>query len=179
MNGTILLTSFQTWLPHQKSNSSDDLLIEIDRETFSVALAFLRHLPVDIPQATREAIAKIEELQPDGIICCGMAESRTNLMVESCATCGDALIKTWVDLDNLVAGSVGTTISDDAGKFVCEGLYYEVLKYLQERNSNTPCLFVHVPILTPDNLPDIVTDFRLIIEKIASFAKVCEQGSRE
>jgi pyroglutamyl-peptidase len=107
-----------------------------------------------------------------------MAECRTKLTVESCATCNDDLLKTAVDLDKLVAESVGTEISHDAGKFVCEGLYYEVLNYLRCRrrcyrtsgNLNTCCIFVHVPVLTPENLPAIVADFRLIIEKVASFA---------
>ncbi len=171
MNGKILLTSFQTWLPHQNSNASDDLLFKIAQfDNLVPSLTFLRQLPVDVAEASRRVLSKIEELQPDGIICCGMAECRTNLTVESCATCKDDLLKTSVDLEKLVAESVGTEISHDAGKFVCEGLYYEVLSYLRSRNLHTCCIFVHVPVLTPENLPAILADFQLIIEKVASFA---------
>jgi pyroglutamyl-peptidase len=179
MNGKILLTSFQTWLPHQNSNASDDLLEAIAQlNILSPSLTFLRQLPVDVPQSSHLVIDKIEELQPDCIICCGMAECRINLTVESCATCNDDLLKTSVNLEKLVAESVGTEISHDAGKFVCEGLYYEVLSYLRCRrrcyrtslNLHTCCIFVHVPVLTPENSPGIVADFRLIIEKVASFA---------
>jgi len=99
-----------------------------------------------------------------------MAECRTKLTVESCATCNDDLLKTSVSLDKLVAELASTEISHDAGKFVCEGLYYEVLSYLRSRNLHTCCIFVHVPVLTPENLPAIVADFRLIIENVASFA---------
>jgi len=166
MTTKILLTSFATWLPHQKSNSSDDLLIEIAKLE-SPSLTFVRQLPVDVFKASRLVIDKIAELQPDSIICCGMAESRTKLTVESCATCGDVLINTWVDLEKLVAEAAEIEISHDAGKFVCEGLYYEVLKYLQERNLNTHCIFVHVPVLTQDNFPGIVADFHRIIQKMA------------
>lgn len=67
MSRKILFTSFTTWLPHQKSNSSDDLLQAIsplrDRDLF------LRLLPVDIELASKSAISKIAELQPDIIIC--------------------------------------------------------------------------------------------------------------
>ena len=167
MTTKILLTSFATWLPHQKSNSSDDLLIEIAKLE-SPSLRFVRQLPVDVFKASRLVIDKIAELQPDSIICCGMAESRTKLTVESCATCGDVLINTWVDLEKLVAEAAEIEISHDAGKFVCEGLYYEVLKYLQERNLSTHCIFVHVPVLTQDNLPGIVADFHRIIQKMAA-----------
>ncbi len=210
MNGKILLTSFQTWLPHQKSNASDDLLEAIAQlDHSSASLAFLRQLPVNIPEATSRVITKIEELQPAAIICCGMAEGRPKLTVESCATCGYTsyrvrlysyclsickhlrlkglhallqaqfaksrqperiLIKTSVDLEQLVAELAGTEISHDAGKFVCEGLYYQVLSYLRERNLNISCIFVHVPVLTPDNTPSIMADFQMIIEKMASFS---------
>ena len=171
MNGKILLTSFQTWLAHQRSNASDDLLEEIAQlNSLSPSLTFLRQLPVDVPQSSRRVIDKIEELQPDVIICCGMAECRTKLTVESCATCNNDLLKTSVSLEKLVAELASTEISHDAGKFVCEGLYYEVLSYLRSRNLHTCCIFVHVPVLTPENLPAIVADFRLIIENVASFA---------
>lgn len=184
MNKKILLTSFKTWLPHQTSNSSDDLLKKISQlEIISASLTFLRQLPVDVCAAASLVIAKIEELQPDIIICCGMAETRQKLTVESGATCEDVsnrillpvsqeysnlpnsnLIKTSVDLEKLVVGLSDTKISHDAGKFVCEGLYYQVLKYLQDRQLNSTCIFVHVPILTSANSPGIVADFRLIIE---------------
>lgn len=191
----ILLTSFQTWLPHQESNSSDDLLSHIEELEFpGISLTFLRQLPVDVDGAKDCAIAKIEELQPHAIICCGMAESRTILTVESGANSyyrsssldsttlaeiesksDGILLKTSINLEELVAGLGVTTISHNAGKFVCEGLYYQILDYLgclgQAKLShpiNISCIFVHVPILTPDNLSDIVTDFCRILEKIAA-----------
>jgi pyroglutamyl-peptidase len=191
----ILLTSFQTWLPHQESNSSDDLLSHIEELEFpGISLTFLRQLPVDVDGAKGFAIAKIEEIQPDAIICCGMAESRTILTVESGANSyyrsssldattlaeiesksDGVLLKTSVNLEQLVTGLAVTEISHDPGKFVCEGLYYQILHYLRylgqakpSHNLNISCIFVHVPILTPDNLADIVKDFSQIIEKIAA-----------
>jgi len=212
MNGKILLTSFQTWLPQQTSNSSDDLLQEITKlDEFSSSLTFLRQLPVDVSQASSRAIAKIEELQPNVMICCGMAAKRQKLTVEACATCGHTshrirlysyclslcrilrlkklqdflpvllaksnlpdsiLIKTSVDLEKLVAGLSKTEISYEAGKFVCEGLYYEILNHLQKYNLNVSCIFVHVPVLTQDNLPGIIADFRIIMQKMANFANI-------
>lgn len=168
MQTKILLTSFQTWMPHQASNASDDLLELVSKSKFSTYLTFLRQLPVDVSLAASQVISKIEELQPDAIICCGMAECRQILTVESCA-CGEALdYQTSVDLEKLVVGLSVTEISHDAGKFVCEGLYYEVLKYLGKRNIH--CIFVHVPILTAENLQSILADFLVIIQRIASIS---------
>jgi len=174
MRKKILLTSFTTWQPHQPSNASDDLLAEIARvENLPYLPIFLRHLPVEVAAASQKAIAKIVEIQPDAIICCGMAENRIYLTVESQASCGTDTIETSVDLPLLIAGTARTEISHDAGKFVCEGLYYSVLDYLQRqanrqiRRCHPRCIFVHVPILTPKNLAETVADFLLILQRLA------------
>lgn len=167
MSNKILLTSFNTWLPHQLSNSSDDLLNELAKLDTSLFLTFLRLLPVDIELASCCVIAKINELQPNVIICCGMAESRFSLSIESTATCGEMVLTTPVNLPQLVIDSVGIEISNDAGKFVCEGLYYSVLQYIIEQQLNIDCVFVHVPILTEQNLASTVRDFQLIVKKLA------------
>ncbi len=57
-----------------------------------------------------------------------------------------------------------TQISHDAGKFVCEGLYYRVLKYLEQSQLFIPCMFVHVPVLTQENKNIIVQDFETILQ---------------
>ena len=158
-----LLTSFDTWQSHQKSNSSDDLLARISQiKSLPYSLTFLRKLPVDAECAPNLAIAQINKLQPDTIICCGMAESRQTLTVESCACCDNNILKTAVNLEHIIADLPTTKISHDAGKFVCEALYYEVLKHLADSQLSTQCIFVHVPILTPENTDKIVADFLVL-----------------
>ncbi|MBW4624254.1 MAG: peptidase C15 [Brasilonema octagenarum HA4186-MV1] len=168
MKKSILLTSFDTWLSEQKSNSSDDLLVEVSRlNSLPYDLTFLRQLRVDVQLASFRVIEKIHQLQPDAIICCGMARKRTLLSVEVGASCGEIVLQTTVDLEKLVAGAKAVEISHDCGKFVCEGLYYSVLDELRQRQLTTPCIFVHVPILTEENLPLILDDFLLIIHRLA------------
>jgi pyroglutamyl-peptidase len=164
----ILLTSFDIWLPHHQSNSSDDLLEEVERlNSLPYALTFLRRLPVDVHRASFQVLEKIQERCPDAIVCCGMAEKRTLLNVEVGASCEESRLETTVDLDQLVQGARAVEISHDCGKFVCEGLYYSVLDELRQRQLRTPCLFIHVPILTEENLPLILDDFLLIIHRLA------------
>jgi len=164
MSRKILFTSFTTWLPHQKSNSSDDLLQEIrkvrDRDSF------LRQLPVDTELASSLTTAKIVELQPDIIICCGMAESRSQLTIEAKASAEDEVLNTQVNLFQLIAGIDGVEISYDAGKFVCEGLYYSILKYLQNSQLSSRCIFIHVPILSQDNLAEIKNSFLAVAQRL-------------
>jgi pyroglutamyl-peptidase len=166
----VLLTSFQTWLPHHTSNAADDLLIELAKHPGSLpySLTFLRQLPVDIPQASDRVLAEINTLQPDVIICCGMAEKREKLTIESNATSENEVLKTSVNLEHLILDLTATEISYDAGKFVCEGLYYSVLEYLRDRHLNSRCIFLHVPILTATNLATILADTQLILQKITT-----------
>lgn len=160
----VLLTSFDIWKPHHKSNSSDDLLGLIFVQNLTdYSLSFLRKLPVDAQLATQIVIAKIEEIQPDVIVCCGMAEKRKILTIESQASCGEVVMKTSIDLAEIVAGLDLTEISNDAGKFVCEDLYYSVLKYLELSCFKSKCIFVHVPIFTEYNRDKIIGDFIKIL----------------
>jgi pyroglutamyl-peptidase len=169
MTNKILLTSFDTWLSHQKSNSSDDLLAKISRiQSLPDSLTFLRKLPVDFQEAPNLAIAQINQIQPETIICCGMAESRQKLTVESCACCDTDILKTKVYLEPLVADLATTEISHEAGKYVCEALYYAILKHLGDSQLSTKCIFVHVPILTAENSDQIVADFLLIIRRLTT-----------
>ncbi|MBN4002300.1 peptidase C15 [Nostoc sp. LPT] len=175
MKKRILLTSFDTWLKDQQSNSSDDLLLEVTKlELIPHDLTFLRQLPVDVQLASTLVMEKIKAIQPDYIICCGMAASRTQLSVEAVASCGESVLQTEVDLEKLVAGAGAIQISHDCGKFVCvrvasrrEGLYYSVLDYLSQNQLTARCIFVHVPILNQENLMGILADFVLIINKLA------------
>ena len=171
MKPKLVLTSFQTWLPHQKSNSSDDLLNLIQKQQFnSVSLSFLRQLPVNVERASQKAIAAMQKIQPHGVICCGMAESRRHLTIESRAFYQADCLTTKVNLEELVQRLLFTTISHDAGKFVCEGLYYQVLKYIQVAENSLPCIFVHVPLLTQSNLDIVKKDFQAIVKFMAKIA---------
>ncbi len=170
MPKNILLTSFTTWLPHQISNSSDDLLEKLTTFNYlSLSLSFLRKLPVDVALASSYVIDKINDITPDVIICCGMAECRNQLSIESNATCGDMILRTNIELEKLLDDVDRIQISHDAGKFVCEGLYYAVLKYIFDSKLKADCIFVHVPILTEKNLSLIVEDFMLILHEMECY----------
>lgn len=169
MKTKILLTSFQTWLPHQKSNSSDDLLAKMQTLDYSsnISLFFLRNLPVVIKLASHKVIVEVERVKPDVILCCGMAEKRSQLTVESNAFSQNECLYTSIDLVKLTQELVVTKISDDAGKFVCEGLYYKILKHLQLEKNTAQCIFIHVPLLENINLKLVLKDLQQIFDFVA------------
>ena len=44
-------------------------------------------------------------------------------------------------------------ISEDAGNFLCNNLYYHGLKYIKENNVNCKMIFIHIPKI--ENLSDV------------------------
>ncbi|MEL6438153.1 MAG: peptidase C15 [Cyanobacteria bacterium J06621_8] len=177
MHAKILLTSFQTWLPHHTSNSSDDLLVLLQQQHCNDTLNFLRQLPVDIQLASQKVISSINTLQPKGIICCGMAERRQTLTIESQARCQSECLQSVVNISELIESLSFTQISHDAGKFVCEGLYYQILNYLRGIPQTIPCIFVHVPILNQKNQELILQDLNLIIQYLTETIRVNKMRS--
>ena len=140
-------------------------MAEIQKLDYSplVSLFFLRNLPVNIELASHQLINEIERIQPDVVICCGMAEKRNKLTIESHALYENECLHTSVNLEELTATLAIAEISHDAGKFVCEGLYYQILKYIQSCKKNIYCVFIHVPILKANKLSLIQQDLHSLI----------------
>lgn len=171
MRPSLLLTSFDTWLPHQKSNTSDDLLGQVVQfDSFPQSRSLLRKLPVDSQLATELTIDRLETLQPNAVICCGMAERRSTLTLESQAKRGEISLKSTLNVESLVTQLAQTEVSHDAGGFVCNDLYYNVLDYIYQRQLRTHCLFVHIPLISEDNLPHLQTDFLNLCQHVERHA---------
>ncbi len=165
----VLLTSFRPWLPHQASNAADDLLALLAAQAPppGLTLHYLRQLPVETAAASRLTLAAVQAQEPDWVLCCGMAEGRSQLSLESNARQGDRQRFTRVNLPALARQLPATQISHDAGRFVCEGLYFAVLDYLHQRASEQRGLFVHVPVLTAANRAGILQEMQRLLSLIA------------
>lgn len=168
MQKSILLTSFTTWKPEQVTNSSDDLVgAFLSANPHWRNLRTIRQLPVDFERAPEIAIAAIDRFRPDLVICCGMAEKRDRLNLESRAVVDEEVLTTGLDLALLIQGLEMTDISEDAGQFVCNRLYYELLKDTAQQGGDRHCLFIHVPVLTPENRSAILSDFQRLLQRLA------------
>ena len=168
----ILLTSFAPWRASQPSNSSDDLLIQSQRTGVLPPEAVILHkLPVNFQLAPTQVIAKIFELRPRYVVCCGMAESRNQLNLELQGTCNQRVLKTSINLKRLMMGAQITEVSHSAGDFVCNHLYFKVLDFLNHANWPCECVFVHVPRLTKANWQPIQSDFQLMLDRLSTAQK--------
>ncbi|MEM9534359.1 MAG: peptidase C15 [Cyanobacteria bacterium P01_A01_bin.3] len=166
MTPTILATSFRPWLPHQPSNSSDDLLALLQTHPCGDAIVFLRQLPVDTDLASREIDNAIRIHQPRIVLCCGMAEQRRHLNLERYARNGGTTLATPLSLDDLVQPLPHTRISHDAGTYVCNDTYYRLLHSIQRDKTNIHALFIHVPILTALNQVRLLSDLCTLVEAL-------------
>lgn len=167
----ILITSFRPWKAHQGLNASDVLLERVSAHLPSNVI-FLRGLPVNFDLAPIRVISHIVQYRPRVILCCGMAENRKMLTVEQWGTDQDRRLETSIDLQTLVKQTIYTRISEDAGTFVCNRLYYRVLHHLdqplkQPLDQPPPvALFIHVPLMTAANQAVIEFDFLKIVEHL-------------
>lgn len=167
MSSPLLITTFATWKPEQPSNASDDLIAElIQRNWLSETVHLLRQIPVDFELAPATVLSRMADVQPTRVICCGMAEQRSRLTIESNGKLNDHQIHTPVDVHELVQDLAITDVSHDAGQFVCNHLYYSVLNHVLTNQLSTRCVFVHVPILHPDNLELLLQDFTAVLQRL-------------
>ncbi len=170
-SGPILITSFQPWRSHQKTNSSDDLIEAIAaHKQLPKDIIWLRQLPVNFQTASIRVISEMQRLRPRAVICCGMAESRAYLSIESQAKGRSkgrfSVLKTPANIADLMTDTVLSEVSNDAGSYVCNRLYYDVLQFIQKSNWETIGLFVHVPIVSEENKPYLLNDFATVVRKI-------------
>ncbi|MGB7086825.1 MAG: peptidase C15 [Phormidesmis sp.] len=165
----ILITSFQPWRAHQPTNSSDELIAELYRQRqLSDDVVWLRQVPVSFQMAPIQVISEIYRVRPRLVICCGMAESRACLSLEQQAKGPHQVLTTAINLPDLLVGTSLTEISDDAGSYVCNHLYYSVLEFIDRATIDTVSLFIHVPILRSGNRRAIIRDFLHIYSMLAT-----------
>jgi pyroglutamyl-peptidase len=167
MAKAILITTFAPWLPHHTSNASDDLLQHFI-DAGGDACDYLRHLPVDPVTAPRMVLDAFERLRPKVLLCCGMAETRSRLELETQAVLEGNVLHSDLNLSRLADGLALTALSDDAGDFVCNTLYYRCLERVQGTAGAHHCLFVHVPVLTAGNTALLTQSFTAIIDRLTA-----------
>lgn len=171
----LLITSFAPWRAHQRSNSSDDLIALLESQNQIPAdTALIRHLPVNFQLAPCRVISEITRTCPTIVVCCGMAEQRLLLSLERYGRSQEQTLETSIDLSRLCTGTYSTVISHDAGNYVCNHLYHQLLNHIQMKRTPIQCLFVHVPLLTRQNRDLLASDFALILSRLSQMASSVE-----
>lgn len=171
MARSILLTAFAPWQAHQRSNSSDDLLALVATHPHCPAGVVIRRgVPVHFDLAPAQVMAQALALRPALVVCCGMAETRSHLTLEQFGRRGDRCLQTRLDLSSLTRGLALTRISEDAGDYVCNHLYYHLLRDLPRHLPQCQGLFIHVPQLHHRVQPWLLLDFLTVLTRLRAIA---------
>lgn len=164
---TLLLTSFAPWKAHQESNSSDDLVYLLaERKQLPTNTILIRRLPVHFQLAPCQVLSALFQYKPDTVVCCGMAESRSLLNLERYGRSHHDRLETSLDLEQLCEHTKWTTISEDAGNYVCNALYFQLLAHIRQNDLATRALFIHVPPLNAYNREAIAQDLHKILAEL-------------
>ena len=163
----ILITGFEPFGKRNKNNSWDVAKSFNGKESFTVLL-----LPVSFSGAYKEVIEEIEKHSYDIIIMIGETSSSVDhIRLERVAI----NFKDSINVDNdgikadeemiiqeapnayftkfplkkivsqLKEAEYPVKVSNSAGTFVCNSLYFNILHYIETNQLNTKALFVHVP----------------------------------
>lgn len=136
-------------------------------------------LPVVYEQCVKELITKMNEVNPEAVICCGLAFGRSSVSLERIGinvkdTVGEGqrgdnrgdkpidekIIQDGPDgifstlpirtmFNQLIANGVPAEISNTAGTYICNNTLYGVLNYINEENLQIKAGFIHFPA-TPE-----------------------------
>lgn len=157
----ILISAFESF-DGRNINISEEVLKLLDNKYFKVLI------PVSYNRCFEILKNKIEEYNPDIVICLGEAIKREEVTIEHQAfnlrdasisdndgikyegtkilENGDEILYSNLPIDKIVSNTF-IKESFSAGKYVCNNLLYELLNYNKEQNKNVLCGFIHLPRL--------------------------------
>ncbi len=96
----------------------------------------------------KQMLSAIPKVNPDFLIALGQKPNVKCLYIETHARKDDAL-ETNFDclplLESLKKCNIKYKLSDNAGNYLCNHVYYESLKYIDDNDFPTKVIFIHVP----------------------------------
>lgn len=141
----VLYTAF-----NGKCNSSKILLDYIDSND-------KLYLKNSFDNSVKDFINKIKNNDYDLVISFGQAPIEKDMIkIESKANNMEDFYETNYDYSKLlnnIENKYNAVLSNDAGNYLCNNLYYYGLKYIYENNLKTKMIFIHIPKI--NNISDI------------------------
>ena len=139
-HSNILITSFKG-----KNNTSNILLYNI-RIGKSIDRLELTN---SFSTSERELIKKLKNNNYKYIISFGQKPSINNVVIETFANKDGNKLKTNFPYKRLNKflneRNIDNYISEDAGTYLCNNIYFKGLNYIKEKNLGTKMIFIHIP----------------------------------
>lgn len=173
----VLISGFEPF-GKMNINPTEELLKEAERfEMENVEISTIL-LPVNYDQCAEELIKKMDDLQPDVVISCGLAAGRTAITPERIGinvkdtgsgdpypdNKGKIPTDEMIDKDgpdglfstlpnrliekNLKELNIPAAVSNSAGTFICNNTLYAVLNHIRKNNLDIKAGFIHFPAST-------------------------------
>jgi pyroglutamyl-peptidase len=177
VKGRVLLTGFEPF-GGSHVNPSNEACRRLEGETFNGYRVAVETIPLRYDEVKPKLVEAIEKHVPSAIICTGQSGAATINLERVAINVADARIpyncgtqptdKLIVDggpvayftklplrrlLEALRAAGIPATISNSAGTFGCNHVFYELMRYLDETGCDIPAGFIHVPPL-PEQVVD-------------------------
>tara|TARA_B110000305_G_scaffold229155_1_gene279804 strand:+ start:5914 stop:6534 length:621 start_codon:yes stop_codon:yes gene_type:complete len=184
MNARVLITGFEPF-GNDSTNPSADVALALDETTVAGRTIAGMVLPVEFEESARRLKNAIRELDPELVICLGLAASRSAISLERVAvnlddaripdnagqrpvdtpvvTSGPTAYLTTLPVKAMAAGlakqGFPVELSSSAGNYVCNHVFYALMHALR-RHEGRRGGFVHVPTvserITSANLSEAV-----------------------
>ncbi len=168
---TILLTGFEPF-GESSINPSIEACKPLDGKEYNGYKIVVREIPLRYDEVRPTLIKAIREVKPSGVICTGQAGASTINLERVAINVADARIayncgKQPVDEPINEAGPVAyfstlplramlaaieeakipVKLSNSAGTFGCNHIFYDLMHYIDENDLGIPGGFIHVPSL--------------------------------
>jgi pyroglutamyl-peptidase len=176
----LLLTAFEPF-DGRAINASQEIVRAIQGQAFDGAQIELLYLPVERFSSTRILLEAIESSQPDVIILLGEAKGRSAVTPERVAINVDdypipdnggnqpreetiveggpaayfSTLPIVAIRDALNGKDVPATISNSAGTYLCNRVFYSVMNHLSQTGSKARAGFIHIPVLAEHRPADV------------------------
>ncbi len=170
----VLVTAFEPF-GGESVNASFEAAKRLEGWRSADAVATVRALPCVYDRSVEEFAAAYQRIKPSAVVMTGQAARRGVVCVERCARNvssataidnsgapgppvlgGPQVIVTTVDVVGIAkairAAGIAARVSTNAGDYVCNHLYYRVLRLLAQIGPTVPAIFLHVPA-TPAQTP--------------------------
>ncbi|QFT90906.1 Pyrrolidone-carboxylate peptidase [Bacillus sp. THAF10] len=171
MTRKLLLTGFEPFL-NFTINPTEEIVKELDQQVIGEYKVESRVLPVDFTESEKLLLAYMEEVQPDAVVCLGLAAGRAHITPEriaiNCKDAGGAPDNNGVVLQDTPINQDGpdgyfstlpiramvnhlnenhypAKVSNTAGTYLCNNVMYAALNHYAATKAEVPAGFIHIP----------------------------------
>ena len=139
----ILLAGFKAETEYEKS--SEELLNKISTKYCKKKI----YLENDFSISEEQLKTQLSKEKYSSIVIFGRKPDTKSIYVETVGRKGEEEYFTNYEFDYLIkclnSNSYDAVLSENAGEYLCNNIYFTALKYIKENNLDTKVIFVHIP----------------------------------